>query len=49
MTKQIYTSPEMLELGNAAVLTLGCKGCNTDCEDCDLPKESEIGVAVSAN
>jgi hypothetical protein len=49
MPKQIYTSPEMLELGNAAVLTLGSKGCDTDCEDCDLPKETEIGVAFSAS
>lgn len=39
MTKQIYTSPEMLELGNAAVLTLGTKGCDVDCDDCDLAKD----------
>lgn len=33
--KELYTTPEMLELGSAAVLTLGAKGCTPDCEDCD--------------
>lgn len=28
---EIYETPEMMELGEAEVLTLGCCGCHCDC------------------
>jgi hypothetical protein len=49
MIVQNYTPPELLDLGGAALLTLGMKSCALpDCEDCDAERDDPGGSATSA-
>jgi len=36
-----YGAPKVFELGSAEVLTLGTKGCESDCKGCDLKPAAE--------
>jgi hypothetical protein len=37
-----YETPELVELGPAAEMTLGAKGCTDDGQDCKLERENQI-------
>jgi hypothetical protein len=39
-----YEMPELVELGPAAELTLGAKGCTDDGQDCKMDREPKPPV-----